>query len=222
MSQYAAEPARRLVEWGLGLAIAGVMMSVALPTARSDPGASARAQATVAEIQELLVLARDRANATGRQHVVFFESDPQGAPIVDPSGEPVLALLARDIDPRDDIISLEYVASVPFSLRSGVDWGAASARIPAPGDPARNLEDPWTFVQPDGRSRARWLGFHADGSPRAFFAGTAIVGDAGSGAGAIYLQGPRSDYAVVVSPSGTIEQHRWSPGDRAWERGRIR
>ena len=62
----------QLVEWGLGLAIAGVMLSAALPAMRTVEE-SPVARATVQQIQELMVLARDEAVRTGRQHVVFFE-----------------------------------------------------------------------------------------------------------------------------------------------------
>ncbi len=211
----------RWVERGLGLAIGCVMMSVALPTAR-PVGDSEQARATVRGVRDLLVMARDAATQTGRQHVVFFEQDRSGAPIVDRAGEPVMALLARDVGQDDMVVSLEYVASIPFSESIGITWGATSARIPAPGDLTHALDNPWTFLQPDGRAEASWLSFRADGSPRAVAAASSLVGAPGSGAGAIYLRGPRRDYAVVVSPSGAIEEHSWSPGDHAWARGTIR
>lgn len=203
------------IEWVLGLLIASLLAVVAIPGVRVDEDPS-QANSAVSSIEELLLLARDEAMQTGQNHLVFFEGDPRGGPIVDAKGMPVMALLIRDYD-GDWLPSLsEHIASVPMAPNSVLEWGSQRATMPAEGDTADEIVGPWSFIQPNGHSRARWLRFEADGAPHSFASISKEAGAAGSGAGTVYLRSDARDYAVVVSPWGDIEVQVWVDGAASW------
>jgi hypothetical protein len=203
------------IEWILGVVIALVLAMAAIPGVRSTED-STQAEMTVLGIEGLLLLARDKAMQTGANYLVFFEGDPRGGPVVNTKGEPVMALLIRDLDGDWLPSRSEYVASVPYQLLTGMEWGSERATAPAEGDLADELRGPWSFTQPNGSSRARWLLFEPDGAPHSFASVDREAGAAGSGAGTVYLHSPHRDYAVVVSPWGDVEVQIWDDGSSAW------
>jgi hypothetical protein len=55
-----------------------------------------------------------------------------------------------------------------------------------------------------------------DGIPRSFSIGPFTLGDAVSGDGAVYVTSGSRDYAVVLTPLGSVRVHAWNPGGGAW------
>jgi hypothetical protein len=210
------------VEWLLGLAIAFLLAVAAVPGIQSTPQ-SELSDVTVRGLEGLLLLARDEAIRTGDDHIVFFEIDGPGGEVTNDRGVPVMALLIRDRDADGQPSDSEYVASVPLGSDGLVSWGSARATTPADGDAAQRLLGPWSFGESAGQpGRVPRLVYRSDGAPHAYTAESGTHGDAGSGAGSVYLYSASEDYAVVLSPWGDVDVQVWDPGSMSWRLASIR
>lgn len=213
-TQDTPEPGRR-AEWLLGLSAAALMAVAALPGYGSHQQ-NTHTRAAAERICSLVDLARDQAMLSGRDHLVYFAPKSDLASLEGGNGERVVALLARGTHTDGVLPSWDHVSSVVIEPDAPTDWGSNRASVPAPADPASRLDGGWSFVQPDGENRANGLVFSADGRPRAFGALSPYFGEAGSGAGALYLRSPQRDFAVVLLPDGLTRVHTWDVSMREW------
>lgn len=174
------------------------------------------------QFADLLMVSRAEALRSGDPMVVFFSADRSGSPLLDGSGSAVAALAIRDMDGDGVIDGGERFTQVGYPPPGSISWGHTDATDIALGDPGGSPGSPptasLTFDQPDGSS-ATWVAFLPDGTPRAYvddsLAGTGAVG---TGAGAIYLTSGSRDYAVVLSPLGTVHVQVWDADAGQWRR----
>lgn len=174
------------------------------------------------QFADVMVVSRAEAVRSRQPVVVFFNGDMSGATLTDSAGEAVAALAIRDLDGDGIIDAGERFTQVPYPTPGSISWGHSAATDIALGDPGGTAGNPpvdsLTFDQPDG-SDATWVAFLADGTPRAYLddslAGTGAVG---TGAGAIYLTSGSRDYAVVLSPLGTVHVQVWNAEAGQWRR----
>lgn len=213
-----------LIEVMIIVAVIGVMTALALSVVGRRIG-DQRAKAAVRSVANLFQLARTEAIRTGVNHVVYFQLDPAGNPLVDKAGTAVAALMIADADGDGVSDAGEFKASVPFDDTGSLSWGstyAAAGPDAAPNDnpggtfPATDPDFACcTFQTPVGND-ARAVVFFPDGMPRAFSTGPFATGPVGGGGGAVYVTSGTRDYAVVLAPLGSARVHAWNRGADAW------
>ncbi|RIL05843.1 MAG: hypothetical protein DCC71_08875 [Proteobacteria bacterium] len=215
-----------LVELMVVVGIIGVMAAFATPLFAQFFG-DLRLKAAARDAADAFRIARIDAIRTGQRHVVFFSAaiatdppatDPAGTPLpIDPAtGAPVPIVIVRDdndncrIDPGE--------AQRPVFAKQGVAWGSSvSASDPDGPDDDLGAADHSTgssFQSPTGGTTT-WVLFGPDGVPLGFDA-ACNVGALGSGAGGLYFGNGRRDYAVVLSPLGSVRVHNWIEGADQW------
>jgi prepilin-type N-terminal cleavage/methylation domain-containing protein len=209
-----------LIELAVVLGIIGVLLLVAMPlwTRWQD---DQRAKQAARAAADLLLLARSEAIRTGEQYVVYFgppgTTDPNGAAIE--KGGSYVPMLVLDDGPAATancrIDAGEAQESIPAA--QGLSWGVSEATAAAPGD-----QNAGVFAPPqasghtirDSTNTARnWLLFRPDGIPVVFTAAGAncgVVSTTGTGGGAFYITNGKRDYAIVLSPLGSVRVHAWS------------
>jgi prepilin-type N-terminal cleavage/methylation domain-containing protein len=204
-----------LIEIMIVVAIVGVITLASVPAFNSWTQ-NTRTRAAARSMADLLLLARSQAIRSSIDHLVFFQTDADGAALTDSNGNEVLALLTRDLNGDGMPTANEYMASVPIDSAAGLSWGFNMASLSAPGDPDATMTRNWTFREPDGATPANWVLFRPDGLPRAFKVGSFERGEVGSGAGAVYLTSGRRDYAIVLAPLGGVRVESWNAGGGQW------
>jgi prepilin-type N-terminal cleavage/methylation domain-containing protein len=174
------------------------------------------------QFADVLMVGRAEALRGREPVVIFFNADRTAAPLIGSNGTPVAALAIRDIDGDGNIDAGEEFSEVAYPPPGTISWGHSLATDLALGDPAGVAGSPptaaLTFDQPDG-SAATWVAFMPDGTPRAYVNETlAGTGAIGTGAGAIYVTSGSRDYAVVLSPLGTVHIQAWDDSNGRWRR----
>jgi Tfp pilus assembly protein FimT len=216
-----------MVELVIVLALIGVMMAFAASTV-GNWSKDQRAASSARSIADAFALARGEAIRTGRNHIVAFDVETGlagiSSDIVIVNDGPTCAGSGCSncrIDSGEIVHSVTLERDVVFGSDADLANGAA-----APNDSGgsgnqlagSSFQDAHTASLGD----ASWVMFGSDGLPRRFTqnASTAapctelgIVGQAG---GAIYVTNGSRDYAVVLSPLGTVRLHRWEKGAGAW------
>jgi prepilin-type N-terminal cleavage/methylation domain-containing protein len=169
-----------------------------------------------------LMVSRAEAIRSRDPVVVFFNTDKDDNSLVDGNGDAVAALAIRDLNGNGYADNGEQFKTVRYPVPGSLSWGHAMATDRAVGDPGGTAGSPpsapFTFDKPDG-SGATWVAFLPDGTPRAYvddsLAGT---GSVGSGAGAIYVTSGDRDYAIVLTPLGSVQVQVWDAAAGAWKR----
>lgn len=173
------------------------------------------------QFADILMVSRSEALRAGEPVVVYFNTDRAGSSLRDANGNPVAALAIRDLDGDANVDTGELFTQVAFPPPGSISWGHTDASDIALGDIGTAGSPPAsavTFEQPDG-SAASWVAFLPDGTPRAYVADTlAGTGAVGTGAGAVYVTSGDRDYAVVLSPLGTVHVQVWDPNAGQWRR----
>lgn len=214
-----------LIEIVVVLGIVGVLMLIAGPvmTRWQD---DQRGKGAARSAADLLLLARSEAIRTGNQYVVYFgppgNVDPAGTDIENSEGgyAPMLALAdgaAATANCRID--GGEVFETIPAA--QGLAWGVANATVRAPNDNGAAAFAPpqssgHTFADPGGTARS-WVLFRPDGMPVVFDGAGVNCGDVGitgTGGAALYITNGRRDYAIVLSPLGSVRVHAWD--GNAW------
>jgi type II secretory pathway pseudopilin PulG len=187
-----------------------------------------RARSVAMEAADLLRLARAEAIRTGDHYVVFFgppgTTDPDGTAILhtDGSTAPVLAL--RDGPPATSNCRIDAGESRrSMGAEPGLSWGVSEASVRAPGDEggaAFSLPQASgsTYLDPSSNS-TNWVLFRPDGIPVVFTGtggGCGTIGRTGTGGAALYITNGRLDYAIVITPLGSIRIRSWPPGGAGW------
>jgi len=166
-------------------------------------------------------LARTEAVRNGDNHLVLLGEEVDGTPLLDANGNPRVVILNDgppggppncDDDPGE--------AQRTFRLQAGVAFGADDATSAHPLDTgAGNFSTGSTFTQPppkSGNPPARWVLFRPDGVPVGVTDGC-VPGATGSGGGAVYLDNGQREYAVVLTPLGTVRVSPWEQGGGTWQ-----
>jgi prepilin-type N-terminal cleavage/methylation domain-containing protein len=210
-----------LLELMIVVAMIGIGTGVGVPLFASF-FLDLRLKGAARDAADALRLARAEAIRHGRPHLVFFSAgtgtDASGAPLpVDPkTGGPVPIVVVRDEDEDCRIDAAE--PQTLLYARDGISWGTTtSGTAMAPLDTgAADHSSGSSFATPGGAA-ASWVAFGADGVPMPFDA-VCVMGSAGDGGGALYMTSGRRDYAVVMSPLGSVRVHNWNfnGGTGAW------
>lgn len=216
-----------LIEIVVVVAIVGAMTMLVVPRMGRSL-ADQRARHVAMEAADLVRLARAEAIRTGDHHVVFFgppgSTDPGGTALVhtDGSTAPVLAL--RDGPPATSNCRIDPGETRrSMGGQPGMSWGVSEATSRATGDESGAPFTPpqasgSTFVDPASNS-VNWVLFRPDGIP-VVFTGTGgdcgTIGSTGTGGAALYITNGRLDYAIVISPLGSVRIRSWPHGGGAW------
>jgi general secretion pathway protein H len=219
-----------LVEVMIVVAIIGAVAALGAPAMETFMG-DMRARAAARSAADALRIARTEAIRTGDPHIVFLSAaaagnppatDPAGTDLgVDPStGGPFPILVLRDAGDggggNPDCRISAGDAPQGIAAQRGVAWGSTvSGGTAAPGDdPLVDHSSGSSFRTPGGATTT-WVAFGPNGIPVGFD-GACNLGGVGSGGGAIYLTNGRRDYAIVLSPLGSVRVHMWNAGAGAW------
>ncbi|MBW2421758.1 MAG: prepilin-type N-terminal cleavage/methylation domain-containing protein [Deltaproteobacteria bacterium] len=177
-----------------------------------------RIRSAARKVDSAFAYARSEAVKTGRSQIVFFNTDIAGDALTDQNDQEVPILILDDGRPGMTRHNCEIDAGEPIqtlTLESGVSFGvrASTAKV-GMDDGTTAFGGASTFAQTGGGA-ATWVLFQADGTPRSANAACAL-GPLGSGGGGIYLNNPRRDVAVVLTPLGASRVFTWRPGGSAW------
>lgn len=216
-----------LIELAVVLGIIGVLMLVAIPLMTNWQDAQ-RARQAARATADLLLLARGEAIRTGQQYVVYFgppgTTDPSGTAITNAGGGYAPMLAVGDGPPTTGdcrIDAAEPQEGIPAV--DGLSWGVSNATAAAPGDinaAAFSAPQASGHTIRDSTGTARnWLLFRPDGIPVVFTAAggdCGVVSTTGTGGGAFYITNGTRDYAIVLSPLGSVRVHAWPLGGGGW------
>jgi type II secretory pathway pseudopilin PulG len=215
-----------LIEIVIVVAIIGVLTMMVVPTMGRSLR-DQRARFAAMEAADLVRLARAEAIRTGDHHVVFFgpgATDPDGTAILhtDGSTAPVLAL--RDGPPATSNCRIDAGESKrSMGSEPGLSWGVSEANVRAPGDEggaafAAPQASGSTYLDPSSNP-INWVLFRPDGIP-VVFTGTGgdcgTLGRMGTGGAALYITNGRLDYAIVITPLGSVRIRSWPHGGGGW------
>ena len=204
--------AMTVVELMVVLAVIGALLAAS--SVQIGPWISnGRLKAAARSAADAFSLARSEAIKNGEVHIAVFQEalGASGAMVVARDG--TQSVMDCQID-ADEIVHT-------FPLPRDVAWGTSpslSNGTPAPDDQGVavggiGVGSSFTDATLVPANQATWVAFLPDGMPRLFTpADCAMLGQAGQGAGALYLTNALRDYAVVLSPLGTVRVHGWSSG----------
>jgi prepilin-type N-terminal cleavage/methylation domain-containing protein len=214
-----------LIELVVVMAVIGAMVALASSVV-SDWGADQRAASSAREMADAFSLARSEAIRTGSNHILAFNVETglsgitSSAVIVNdgPTGT-----AAGSSNCKIDAGEIVHTIALEQGVRFGSDPGLANGTA-APNDAGTSGDQATgsSFTTPEG-DNASWVMFGADGLPRQFHESSSTTppcnqagspGNVGAAGGAIYLTNGHRDYAIVMSPLGTVRVHRWNSG--AW------
>jgi type II secretory pathway pseudopilin PulG len=195
-------------------------------SALSDYAADQRAATSARSVADAFSLVRSEAIRTGSNHILAFDIE-SGL-----GGITADVVIANDgptgntagVSSNCKIESGEIVHRI--SLEQGVRWGTDASLAngtPAPNDSGAsgNQATGSSFTNAT-TGDASWLIFGSDGLPRRFTENGSTtppctaLGNVGEAGGAIYVSNGNRDYAIVMSPLGTVRLHRWQEGAGAW------
>jgi type II secretory pathway pseudopilin PulG len=211
-----------LLELMVVLALVGAMLAFA-GSMVGNWSEDQRAASSARSVADAISLARAEAIRTGSNHIVAFDIEAGLAGIdsdvvIVNDGPPATANCVIDAGEIVHRVALEQ--GVAFGSDPGLANGAA-----APGDAGASGNQLAGSSFTDGSSPAgdaSWVVFASDGLPRRFTENPSTtppcddVGPVGDAGGAIYVSNGNRDYAVVMSPLGSVRVHRWESGSGAW------
>ena len=218
-----------MIELAVVIAIIGVMAAISAPSLEQF-FANQRAKSAARGVADAFRLAQAEAIRSGNPHIVFFSAAPAGNPPandpngtslgLDPNGRPWPLVVLDDRTSALSNCQIDRPAETEeHFLRpvDGVSWGfSLSAGVAAPGDAGGgNPATGSTFRSRPGGLNTTWVMFRPDGIPVGFDA-ACTLGGIGSGGGGIYITNGRRDYAVVLSPLGSVKVHFWNAGANQW------
>jgi Tfp pilus assembly protein FimT len=220
-----------LIELAVVLGIVGALLLVAIPT-MNDWFDNQRIKSAARDASDLLLLARSEAIRTGVSHVVFFGVDPDATMMTDPNGNfaPLLAV-DESVTVNCRLDTNEKTEAV--TAQANISWGVAHATTKVPSDTGGEALPAWsdpndpssapasgsTFKDPNGSGQMDWVMFRPDGIPIGFDGDSGNCGNitaVGRGGGALYISNGARDYAIVVSPLGSVRVHVWQPNSNSW------
>jgi type II secretory pathway pseudopilin PulG len=211
-----------LLELVVVLALVAAMLAFAGSTVGSW-SMDQRAATSARSVADAMSLARAEAIRTGSNHIVAFDIEAGLAGIdsdivIVNDGAPATSNCVIEAGEIVHRISLEQ------DVRFGSDPALANGTA-APDDAGASGNQAIGSSFTDAGSpaaEASWVLFSPDGLPHRFSENASTtppcddLGPIGDAGGAIYLTNGTRDYAVVLSPLGTVRLHRWQPGAGAW------
>lgn len=177
-----------------------------------------RVKTAARSVADAFAHARGEAIRTGRNHVVFVQSDTLGNPLLDAAGAVAPILILDDGVPGSAsqnclIDAGEVTTTAP--AQSDVSWGVTSASTPVPTDTGLSPIAAGVSFADTAGNPTTWVVFRPDGIPVS--ASTAcVLGAVGSGGGGVYVTNVRRDYAVVLEPLGGVRVHAWDATQAQW------
>ena len=211
-----------LIELAVVIAIIGIMAALSVPSL-AQFFANQRAKAAARGVADAFRVAQAEAIRSGNPHIVFFSAngaDANGTAMGnDPTGRPWPLVVLDDRTPALSNCQIDGGETQEHFVNpvDGVNWGfALSGGVVAPGDAGGgNPATGSTFRSRPGGVNTTWVMFRPDGIPVGFDA-ACTLGGVGSGGGGIYITNGRRDYAVVLSPLGSVKVHLWNEGTGTW------
>lgn len=215
-----------LLELVVVMGLIAAMIALAANTL-SDWASNQRASTAARSVADAFSLARAESIRTGSNHILAFDIEAGLADITadmlivndGPTGNTAGVSSNCVIDAGEVVHSLSLEQGVSFGTSADLANGTAA---PNDAGASGNQDTGASFTVPDGSGDpASWVIFGADGLPRTFTEGDAAppcddLGAVGAAGGAIYLTNGKRDYAIVMSPLGTVRLHRWNSGAAAW------
>lgn len=182
-----------------------------------------RAATSARSVADAISLARAEAIRTGSNHLVAFNIEA-GLAGIDSD-----IVIVNDGPPATSNCVIEAGEIVHrVALERGVSFGsdpglANGAVAPDDSGASGNQLAGSSFTDASSPAvAASWVMFGSDGLPRRFTENASTtppcddVGPIGAAGGAIYLSNGNRDYAVVMTPLGSVRVHRWVSGSGAW------
>ena len=219
-----------LLEMMVVVAIVGIAAALAVPSFTAMRSNS-RVRAQVRDVGNLFQLARQRAVATGNNHVVLLASnggtDSCGNAFpVDPTLLTADAAVLIDDGPPGALSNCcidagEIVETVEPQL--GLNWGVQAGVTAVGEDAGAGVHTVGSSFNLPGGGQSHAVLFRPDGVPVALGPGCA-TGAVGSGGGGVYVNNANTnqgrDYAVVLTPLGSVKLYSWdwslNAGVGAW------
>jgi prepilin-type N-terminal cleavage/methylation domain-containing protein len=179
------------------------------------------------QVASSFAMARGRALASGRNHIVYFADDTGvardacGNVITDPAGNPVPLIVLDDGPPGTGDCCFDLAGTIHHvAARQGVAFGVSFAAAPpaedvGAGGAAEMVGRGSTFATVAGVPTSGVL-FGPDGVPATFDA-LCNAGGLGSGGGGVYVTNGNRDYGVVLSPLGVAKVRRFERGSATWQ-----
>ena len=224
-----------LIELVIVVSIVGVILSMGVSSLNSWSKRQ-RVSNSAGEIVQLLFVGRSEAIRKSSNHLIFFDTDLSGSPLLSEDGSTLLAaLLIEDTNGNYLPDSGEHRMSIPFSDLTGISWGRSQANELVPteggtlmGDPfsgtsventAQEVNSAGNFRHPTDSSTVQsWVLLAPDGTPRAFHpSASTAVADVGTGDGAVYLNDGERDHAIVMTSLGSVRGFRWDASAGLWK-----
>jgi|GEM_PF-690876 len=216
-----------LIEIVIVVAIIGIFSMVAIPSI-SRSLADQQARFAAMEAADLVRLARAEAVRTGERHVVFFgppgTTDPDGTALMHTDGSTAPLLVLKDGPPATSNCRIDPGESKrSMGAEPGLSWGVSQATARVPGDEGGAAFSPpqssgSTYVDP-AANPTNWVLFRPDGIP-VVATGTGgncgTIGRTGTGGAALYITNGRVDYAILITPLGSIRIRSWPHSGGGW------
>jgi prepilin-type N-terminal cleavage/methylation domain-containing protein len=215
-----------LIEIAVVVVIVGIMAGIAIPSFRSmQDDADLRSGARA--IANAFNLAKSHAIQSGDNVIVVFQSASGSSPPTELQSTSTIDIIGDGpANSADCAITNTAEILDSFTPSDGLSWGTTPAlagtnTVPTdPGLAPSNASQGSTFTDAtvmgptlDASKFASWVVFQPDGIPRLMTPGDcANLGTAGRGGGGIYLTNGRRDYAVVMTPMGSVRVHYWNGG----------
>jgi prepilin-type N-terminal cleavage/methylation domain-containing protein len=212
-----------LIEVVVVMAIIAALSAVAIPSIQ-DMIERRRLQGFARDLANVLQVARSQAIRTGKNHIAFFgplgTADPAGTVLVDSTGATVPMLILNDGSPSTancHIDVAEERETIP--LPNQISFGVSGATTKVPADAGTAAFSPpqtsGTTASDPSNNPTNWVLFRPDGIPVGFDPTTTTcgtIGDTGTGGAGLYVTSGGRDYAVTLSPLGSVRVHTWGGG----------
>jgi prepilin-type N-terminal cleavage/methylation domain-containing protein len=211
-----------LIEVVVAMGIIAALAAAAIPSIQ-DMVERRRIQGFARDAANMFQIARSQAIRTGNNHIVFFGPpgtlDPALNPIADAGGTSVPILILDDGTPATANCHIDGGEPIEtLAAEDDVGWGVALATGKVPADEGDavfvlpNHPSGSTFSFPAATAR-NWVLIRPDGvpvglAPTATTCGT--IGDIGTGGAGLYFTSNSRDYAVTLSPLGSVRVHAWN------------
>jgi prepilin-type N-terminal cleavage/methylation domain-containing protein len=210
-----------LIEVVVAMGIIAALAATAIPSIQ-EMIEKRRIQGFARDAANMFQIARSQAIRTGNYNIVFFGPpgtvDPASNPIEDAGGTSVPILILDDGAPATANCHIDGGEPIEtLAAEADVGWGVALASIKVPADEGGATFSPpqssgTTYSFPGATAR-NWVLFRPDGvpvgiAPTATTCGT--IGEIGTGGAGLYFTSNSRDYAVTISPVGSVRVHAWN------------
>ncbi len=210
-----------LIEVVVALGIVAALAAAAIPSIQ-DMLERRRLQGFARDFANMFQIARSQAIRTGNNHIVFFgplgTADPAGTVLVDTTGATVPVMILDDGSPATANCHIDGgEGRETIRLPNEIGFGVSEATVRVPADTGGAAFSPpqssGTTAADPSNNQTNWVLFRPDGipvgvAPDAATCGT--IGDTGTGGAGFYVTSGGRDYAVTLSPLGSVRVHAWN------------